>query len=219
MASIDERVVSLKFDNKQFEQGIKQSQQSLDGFSTSETKLTGLRAGLEKIKGLFSDFRMTGLEDGIETATTGFNMLENAASVAFGIIASKAIAAGAQMANSFAFKPIFEGFGEYETKIGSIQTILANTARHGTTLEDVNAALSDLNDYADKTIYNFGDMTRNIGLFTNAGLGVEESTSMIKGFSNDAARSGTSAAAAAGPERARSPEPGPRHRPHGPRNG
>lgn len=198
MASIDERVVSLKFDNKQFEQGIKQSQQSLDGFSTSETKLTGLRAGLEKIKGLFSGFRMTGLEDGIETATTGFNMLENAASVAFGIIASKAIAAGAQMANSFAFKPIFEGFGEYETKIGSIQTILANTARHGTTLEDINAALSDLNDYADKTIYNFGDMTRNIGLFTNAGLGVEESTSMIKGFSNEAARSGTSAAAAAG---------------------
>ena len=198
MASIDERVVSLKFDNKQFEQGIKQSQQSLDGFSTSETKLTGLRAGLEKINGLFSGFQMPGLEDGLASATAGFNMLESAASVAFGIITAKAAMAGAQMVANFGMKPIFEGFSEYETKIGSIQTILANTARHGTTLEDVNASLSELNDYADKTIYNFGDMTRNIGLFTNAGLGVAESTSMIKGFSNEAARSGASASAAAG---------------------
>ena len=94
-------------------------------------------------------------------------------------------------------KPIMDGFGEYETKMGSIQTILANTASKGTTLTQVTSALDSLNTYADKTIYNFAEMTHNIGLFTNAGLGVEESASMIKGFSNAAAASGTTSSAAA----------------------
>lgn len=88
------------------------------------------------------------------------------------------------------------GFQEYELKMGSIQTILANTARHGTRLDEVSQNLEALNTYADKTIYNFGEMTRNIGLFTNAGIKVDEATQMIKGFSNMAAASGTDSAGA-----------------------
>ena len=38
--------------------------------------------------------------------------------------------------------------------------ILANTKSKGTTIDQVNVALDQLNDYADKTIYNFGEMTR-----------------------------------------------------------
>src|SRR5690606_29469143 len=105
---------------------------------------------------------------------------------------------GAQMIKSLTLTPILDGFAEYELKMGSIQTILANTERFGTTLDDVAGSLDKLNEYADKTIYNFGDMTRNIGLFTNAGIRIEEATSMIQGFSNVAAASGTSAAGAAG---------------------
>ena len=197
MASIDERVVSIKFDNAQFENGIKQSSSSLKKF-TSLTGLDGLKNGLSKLKGMFSGLDLSGVQNNIQTVGSKFGFLQTAASVAFGTIAAKAAMAGSQMVASFGMRPITDGFREYELKMGSIQTILANTQKYGTKLGDVTKSLNDLNEYSDKTIYNFGDMTRNIGLFTNAGLKLEESTSMIKGFSNAAAASGTTAQGAAG---------------------
>lgn len=113
-------------------------------------------------------------------------------------ITNRAVDAGLALTKSLTLDGIMDGFQEYELKMGSIQTILANTARHGTTLKEVSANLDELNTYADKTIYNFGDMTRNIGLFTNAGIKIEDATAMIKGFSNEAATSGTNAQQASG---------------------
>ncbi|MDY6295572.1 MAG: tape measure protein, partial [Schwartzia succinivorans] len=65
------------------------------------------------------------------------------------------------------------------------------------TLEAVNKALDQLNDYSDKTIYSFNDMTANIGKFTNAGVSLEDSVTAIKGISNVAASAGASAQNAA----------------------
>ena len=104
----------------------------------------------------------------------------------------------ASIGSSFTLGPLKEGFSEYQTNIGAIQTILANTDRFGTKLPEVTANLDELNEYSDKTIYNFGEMVKNIGLFTNAGIRVGDATSMIKGFSNAAAASGTTAEGAAG---------------------
>jgi len=90
-----------------------------------------------------------------------------------------------------------DGFKEYELNMQSIQTILSNTKADGTNLGTVNAALDELNEYSDKTIYNFGQMTRNIGTFTAAGVDLDTSVQSIKGISNLAAISGSSADQAA----------------------
>lgn len=87
--------------------------------------------------------------------------------------------------------PIISGFQEYETQINAVQTILANTSSKGTTLDQVNAALDELNHYADLTIYNFTEMTRNIGTFTAAGVDLNTSVAAIKGIANLAAVSGS----------------------------
>jgi tape measure domain-containing protein len=87
--------------------------------------------------------------------------------------------------------PIKTGFSEYETQINAVQTILANTKSKGTTIDNVNAALDELNTYADKTIYNFTEMTRNIGTFTAAGVDLDKSVTSIKGIANLAAVSGS----------------------------
>ena len=47
------------------------------------------------------------------------------------------------------------------------------------------------NYYADKTIYNFTEMTRNIGTFTAAGVKLDTSVNAIKGIANLAAASGS----------------------------
>jgi tape measure domain-containing protein len=71
-------------------------------------------------------------------------------------------------------------------------TEVSNATTKGSTLEDVNKALDELNEYADKTIYNFTEMTRNIGTFTAAGIDLDTSVSAIKGIANLAAVSGSS---------------------------
>ena len=194
--SIEDKVVSLKFDNAQFAKGVQSSQKSLEQLNKA-LEMRGATKGLDDVEGRANRFNLGALAEAPKTVANGFSVMAGAAAVALGNIASQAIATGATLLNSFTMQPIMDGFGEYETKMGSIQTILANTAAKGTTLSQVTSALDTLNTYADKTIYNFAEMTHNIGLFTNAGLGVEESASMIKGFSNAAAASGTTSSAAA----------------------
>lgn len=130
-------------------------------------------------------------------SSTNFSMLAGAASVAMGNIASKALMAGGSVLSSFTFGPIMDGFREYENQLNAVQTIQANTFSKGETTATINAALDELNAYADRTIYSFTEMTRNIGMFTSAGVGLKDSVAAIKGLSNVAAMSGSSSEQAA----------------------
>jgi hypothetical protein len=81
-----------------------------------------------------------------------------------------------------------DGLHEYETNLQAIQTIQANTDQP---LTKINASLQELNTYSDQTIYNFGEMAKNIGTFTAAGVDLKTATSSIKGIANMAALSGS----------------------------
>lgn len=121
--------------------------------------------------------------------------------VAFSVIdniVTKAMGAAERITSSLSLDPLMQGFDEYNTNMGSIQTILANTVRDGTNLEQVNAALEELNHYSDKTIYNFSEMAKNVGTFTSAGVDLDTSVAAIKGFSNAAAIGGANAEKTAG---------------------
>lgn len=194
--SVDNRVVTMTFDNAAFESKMKQTMTSLDALKKS-LDFQASKKGLDQLSTAGKNFSMGNIGATIEGASTKFLTLATIGITALTRITNAAITTGIQMLKSLTLEPIMAGFGEYETKMGSIQTILANTARYGTSLGDVNKSLDQLNTYADKTIYSFGDMTKNIGLFTNAGLRVEDATQMIKGFSNVAAASGTNAEGAA----------------------
>ena len=115
--------------------------------------MKGATKGLDDVEGRANRFNLGALAEAPKTVANGFSVMAGAAAVALGNIASQAIATGATLLNSFTMQPIMDGFGEYETKMGSIQTILANTAAKGTTLSQVTSALDTLNTYADKTIY------------------------------------------------------------------
>jgi tape measure domain-containing protein len=197
MTTIDERVVSMKFNNSAFQKNIEQTTKSLTDL---KSKLTFEKASesLSRLSAIGTRFNLSNISSSLDTISNKFTELNGVAIVALGNIATKAISAGAQLLKSLTITPINAGLDEYELKMGSIQTILANTSKYGTTLKDVNSALDALNDYSDKTIYNFGAMTKNIGLFTNAGIKLEDAVSMIKGFSNAAAASGVTAENAAG---------------------
>ena len=188
--TVDERVVEMRFDNKQFEQNIQTSLSSLDKLKRS-LNLEGAAKGLETVNDAAQKCNMSPLTNAVETVRVRFSALEVMAITALQNITNSALAAGKNLVSAFTIDPIKSGFEEYETQINAVQTILANTSSKGTTLDQVNNALDELNHYADMTIYNFTEMTRNIGTFTAAGVDLDTSVAAIKGISNLAAVSGS----------------------------
>lgn len=190
--TVDERVVEMLFDNKQFEQNIQTSLSSLDKLKKS-LNLEGAAKGLETVNDAANKCsgNMSPLSNAVETVRVRFSALEVMAITALQNITNSALAAGKNLVSAFTIDPIKTGFEEYETQINAVQTILANTSSKGTTLDQVNNALDELNHYADMTIYNFTEMTRNIGTFTAAGVDLDTSVAAIKGIANLAAVSGS----------------------------
>ena len=138
------------------------------------------------------------LARGVENVTAKFSHLQVVAATALANITNRMVNAGIEMTKALTLDPIKDGFGEYETKMNAMQTIFANTSHKGTTYDDIKKALNELNEYSDKTIYNFGQMTDNIGKFTAAGVDLDTSVSAIKGLANLAAMSGVDNARAQG---------------------
>ena len=190
--TVDERVVEMRFDNKQFEQNIQTSLSSLDKLKKS-LNLEGAAKGLETVNDAANKCsgNMSPLSNVVETVRVRFSALEVMAITALQNITNSALAAGKNLVSAFTIDSIKTGFEEYETQINAVQTILANTSSKGTTLDQVNNALDELNHYADMTIYNFTEMTRNIGTFTAAGVDLDTSVAAIKGIANLAAVSGS----------------------------
>lgn len=188
--TIDERVVEMRFDNKQFESNVQTSLSTLDKLKKS-LNMDGAAKGFEQIDNAAKKVNMNGLGSAVESVRVKFSALEVMAVTALANITNSAINTGKQMISALTIAPIKTGFQEYETQINAVQTILANTEHEGTNLQQVNRALDELNVYADKTIYNFTQMTRNIGTFTAAGVDLQTSVDSIKGIANLAAVSGS----------------------------
>lgn len=188
--TIDERVVSMQFDNKQFENNVKTSMSTLEKLKRS-LNLKGASKGLENVNAAAKSCNLSPLSKAADTVKIKFSAMEVMAVTALANITNSAVNAGKRIVSALTIDPIMSGFQEYETQINAIQTILANTQSKGTTLDDVNSALDTLNKYADKTIYNFTQMTRNIGTFTAAGIDLETSVNAIQGIANLAAISGS----------------------------
>lgn len=196
MSSIDQRIVEMQFDNRQFESGVKTTISTLDrlkqklNFGKSAQSLDDLSKASKR-------FSLEGLASSVENIASKFSFMGVMGVTAMQRISNAAITTGKRLVSALTIDPIRSGLSEYETQIGAIQTILSNTRSKGTTLDQVNNALDELNAYADKTIYNFTEMTRNIGTFTAAGVDLDTSVAAIKGIANLAAVSGSTSVQAA----------------------
>lgn len=187
--TIDQRVVEMRFDNKQFQSNVSETMSTLDKLK-QKLHLPGATKGLADVSAAANKCDMSVLSKGVETVQTKFSALQVIGVTALANITNSAVNAGKRIASSLFVDPVRSGFQEYELKMGSIQTIMAST---GESLETVNKYLNELNEYSDKTIYSFQDMTSNIGKFTNAGVKLEDAVLAMKGISNEAAVSGANA--------------------------
>lgn len=188
--TIDERIVEMRFDNRQFEQNVQTSLSTLDKLKRG-LDLDNAAKSLDGLGDAAKRCDMSVLGKSVETVQAKFSAFQVVAMTTLSNITNSAVNTGKRLVSALIIDPIKTGFQEYETQIGAVQTILANTQHEGTNLQQVNRALDELNTYADKTIYNFTEMTRNIGTFTAAGVNLRTSVDSIKGIANLAAISGS----------------------------
>lgn len=191
MSTIDEGIVSMKFDNKQFEAGVQTTMGTLAKLK-SLLKLDGATKGLSDLDKSTRNFSLSGIGSGIDTVNSKFAAMRDIGVAAMGHLASEAIQAGINMARNM-FGPMQEGFDDYNRKLTSVQTIMNAT---GEDLPKVDKFFRQLDEYADKTIYNLTDMTDSFAKFTNAGIGMDKSVPAIKGIANMVALAGQGASQA-----------------------
>jgi tape measure domain-containing protein len=192
VAAVDDKIVAISFESAKFEQGVNKAIQAIDKLKKS-LSFPDAGKGLSALSDAFKRFKLGNIGKGVDEVS---HKLQALRLVGIGVLANLtagAVRAGARFVKALTLDPIIQGYHEYETKLTAIQTILANTHAAGTKLKDVTKALNELNTYADKTIYNFSEMTRNVGTFTAAGVDLKTAVASIKGIANLAAVSGSNA--------------------------
>lgn len=147
--TIDQRVVEMQFDNKKFEQNVSTSMSTLDKLKQS-LNMTGATKGFENLDAAAKNVNMSGLTNAVETVRVKFSALEVMAVTALANITNSAINAGKRIVSSLTIDPISTGFSEYETKINSVQTILANT--QGSQKKVSQEAIQSINETAEKAL-------------------------------------------------------------------
>lgn len=192
--TLDSKVVEMKFDNAQFEAGVSQSLSTLDKLKAG-LKLDGASKSLDNIAKKSDQVNLTGLQKAIDTVNSRFSALGIVSDQIFRRMTDSVLNFSSTMLKSFTTKPIDDGFKTYESKVKAIQVTLNNgidSSGAPVTLEKTKKVLADLNEYSDKTIYRFEDMTESLGKFSAAGVNVDQAAKAIKGLGNVAALAGAS---------------------------
>lgn len=201
MPDIDNRIVSMQFDNQQFEKNVKTTLTSLDKLkqalsfdniknSLSNFSFSGLIDKIKGVKQAADSDVFGGMQKSLDMIVAGATNMGSRIDRIINDINGKIDESIKKFYDFTVTKPVTDGFNEYELKMGSVQTIQAST---GEDLETINEYLAELNTYADRTIYSFKDMTASIGKFTNSGVELGDAVAAIQGVSNVAAISGANA--------------------------
>lgn len=184
--TVDERVVSMEFDNDRFEKNVSTSLSTLDKLKKA-LRLDGATKSLEEVDSSFNKFSAV-----VEASKAKWDALEVVAVGALLKIGSQAVATGERLVKSISVDQVSEGWRKFSDKTTSVATLVAQ----GNAIEYVNEQLAKLNWFTDETSYNFTDMVSNIAKFTATGKGLEESVQAMEGIASWAALSGQNPATA-----------------------
>ena len=191
---IDNKVVSMEFDNRSFERHVEQSIGTLDRLKKS-LDFSGEEKSLDSYSKKVSKFNLNPLTAAASAAEKGFSKLEMVALTTISRITNEAITMGENLIKSVSgIEMVKQGWEKYNEKASSVQTIMSATRDQfedeGEQMEYVNAQLERLNWFTDETSYSYLDMASNIGKFTNAGVELDKAVESMIGIATWAGLSG-----------------------------
>lgn len=188
--TIDQKVVEMRFDNRNFEKNVATTMSTLDKFK-QKLKFTGASNGLEKLEQASRKVTFSPMSKGVEEVTAKFKMMDMVAFSAINRITNSMIDFGESIAKSLlGINAARDGFDEYSLTMNTVQTLMNST---GKSMETITDQLKELDDYADETVYSTRDMFDNIYKFTNAGVDLEDAKVAMIGIANATAHAGQGA--------------------------
>lgn len=186
MPSIDERIVQMRFDNRQFEEGVSQSMSTLDKLK-SALAFDSTVGNIQKLGNAIGGLTFSPLQNGIDQVVDKFSLLQYMGLKVMTDLANSAVSTGERMVKSLSIDQVMSGWNKYADKTQSVQTIISAT---GMSVEEVSEQLDRLNWFTDETSYNFVDMVNNIGKFTNNKIPLQEAVTSMEGIATWAGSAG-----------------------------
>lgn len=190
--TIDEKVVEMRFDNRDFESNVSQSMSTLDKLK-SALNFDGVEKAFSGISSAADKVNLHGMSDALDGLGNKFSALETIAVGALMNIGAAASSYVIDKLKEVSIDQVTEGFSKYGEKTTAVQTIMNATGR---SIDDVSEKLKTLNWFTDETSYNFTDMTNSIGKFTSQGVELEDAVAAMEGISTAAALAGQNAQSA-----------------------
>lgn len=210
-----ERIVSMKFDNGQFEKGVSTSLKTIDQLKKS-LDFSETEKSLASFQNSGKNFDVSGIVSGIEKIESHFSFLGQAVlKIKNGILDDVA-----EIGRSV--KGIMgTGWGKYEQETAAVQTMMGNMTEADLELymlaqgkidelgknqlsrytndeieqdkiDYIEKNLERITWFADETSYSYDDMTSSLAKFLASGGKIEESTSAVIGLAVAAADAGVS---------------------------
>lgn len=187
--TIDERVVEMKFDNKQFETNVRTSMSTLEKLKDS-LNMRGAAKSFEELDKASKKVDMSELGSAVESVRLKFSALQVVAITALQNITNSAINAGERLVRSLSIDQVSAGWDKLTKKTSSVQTLVNST---GKTVDEINSYLEKLMWYSDETSYGFTDMTSALATMVSSGGDINKLIPMIEGVANATAFAGKGA--------------------------
>ena len=184
--NIDNKVVQMTFDNKQFERGVRESMHSLEELKRA-LDLDRAADSLSNLEKAAAKFDISGISAGVDKIADKFTLLGNIGQEVFHRISKTAVDAMEGAWRTVTDMPKV-GMSKYEQKNKAVQMIQG--ALPEKSIEEIEEVLGRLNRYTDLTSYDFSQMANSIGKFTAAGVDLDVAERVMEGIANEAASAG-----------------------------
>lgn len=178
--NIDERILSMQFDNRKFEKNLQKTSKSLEEFE-EQLQFKDAGKGFDRLTEAANNFNVDGVLDTLDQIKGKFSVLETVVQTFVRRAASDMYNWAKGMAKSLSIDQITSGFSKYETNVRSVNTIAVATNK---SVEEVNEALKRLLWYTDETSASYTDMVNNIGKFTSQKVELDDAIQAMEGIAN-----------------------------------
>jgi hypothetical protein len=187
--TVDNRVVQMEFNNKDFEKNASKTIKTLDKLDDA-LKLKNGAKSFKDVEEAAAKVNFEPLKQAVEETKSKIDVLAMSANWAVKNVVDSLINMSKKLLKSVTIDPIAEGFSKYEEKTASVQTLMNST---GLSIDEVNGYLNKLMTFSDETSYSFTQMTSALSTMTSAGGDIETLIPMLEGVANATAFAGKSA--------------------------
>ena len=190
---VDERVVEMRFDNRDFEKNTKKSMSTIQKLKSS-LNFSGVANSVNQS---VNSVNMNPLIAGLEKTKETFSAWEIFVITAISNISNRLVNLGIEFAKSFTIDRVSSGWQQFGEVTRATGTMIAQLTSRGISEKDaisqVNEAMEKFNWYADITSFSTQQMTDASAKFISKGKDLKEAFEIITGIGNLGASAGKSA--------------------------